>query len=493
MRRRRILRVSWRSSFLSLAFLSAVTLSPQLGQRATAENSLRVGEGAVSQCTGGAADVADIPLYVSADKDVQGLVMIFEWNAGEAVGTDLVPATGAGEALAKAELVVKRVEASFMILSAVLDVDGQGGEKIPAGQNIRVGTAKIRCVCPSQGSRDTQIRLVDAKYATVDGGPLLSNIIVSEGLSIGKAEGLALRNGSIRCGTAGPVPEDVYFACGSALGGNGEPVNPTNLSRGAAQTMNFYYRAPKDGPGNKDKIQGLSMAVKFHTDLTAVTNSFSLAGGALQETNAEFVHIEIDNLVGDGDPCEFTLGALIDAVAPFDGRTLPATSVYKKLFSLDFSVESDAPCGECLWLRFTDGLTGNGDVPVYNVASINFYPVTPKLKNCEICVKKGEARFVRGDCNFDALTSGRAQPVDISDAAAMVGHMFLTGAARFDAPCLDACDANDDGVLNAADIVYLLNYLFVPKSPWPPAPGPRNRGFDPTPDNLDCAAGKLEC
>lgn len=484
------------SSVLRVGLVAIVGLALSFapyGNRVAAENALRVGEGSISQCTGGAGDIADIPLYLSGDKDIQGFVMIFEWNSGEAVGVDLVPATGAGEALSKAELVVKRVEASYMILSAVLDVDGQGGEKIPAGQNIRIGTAKIRCVCPAQGLRETQIRLVDAKYATVDGGPLLSNIVVSEGLSIGKAEGLVLRAGSIRCGTAGPVPEEVYFACGSALGANGEPISPTGLSRGSTQTMNFYYRAPKDGPGNKNKIQGLSMALKYHCNLTAVSNSFSLAGGALQETNAEFVHIEIDNIAGDGDPCEFTLGALIDAVAPFDGRTLPATSVYKKLFSLDFVVETDAACGECLWLKFFDELNGNGEVLVYNVASINFYPVTPKLVNCEICVKKGQARFVRGDCNFDYATSGRKQPVDISDAAAMVGHMFLSGDARFDAPCLDSCDANDDGVLNAADIVYLLNYLFVPKSPWPPAPGPRVPGFDPTPDDLDCKGGKLEC
>jgi hypothetical protein len=201
------------------------------------------------------------------------------------------------------------------------------------------------------------------------------------------------------------------------------------------------------------------------------------------------VHLEVDNISGDGDPCEFTIGVLVDAVAPYDGRTLPSTSTFKKLFSLDFMVEDDADCGECLWIRYFDELNGNGDVYVYNLASVNFFPVTPILHNCEVCVTEGRVKFVRGDCNF---SFGGKRAVDISDAAAMVGHFFLQGDAAFDAPCDDACDANDDGDLNAGDIVYILNYLFVPGSPMPPPPFP-GPGPDPTEDDLDCAGGEIEC
>ena len=51
--------------------------------------------------------------------------------------------------------------------------------------------------------------------------------------------------------------------------------------------------------------------------------------------------------------------------------------------------------------------------------------------------------------------------------------------------CEDACDSNDDGKINLADSVYLLNYLFQ-FGPITPDPGPDNEGSDPTDDNLGC-------
>jgi hypothetical protein len=75
----------------------------------------------------------------------------------------------------------------------------------------------------------------------------------------------------------------------------------------------------------------------------------------------------------------------------------------------------------------------------------------------------------------------------------MVGYFFLEGTAKFDAPCDDACDANDDGKLDASDVIFLLNYLFVPGKPKPPAPTPPNAGFDPTSDSLGCEGGTPQC
>ena len=50
--------------------------------------------------------------------------------------------------------------------------------------------------------------------------------------------------------------------------------------------------------------------------------------------------------------------------------------------------------------------------------------------------------------------------------------------------CEDALDANDDGQLDIADAIYVLNYLFIagPAMP-PPFPEP---GLDPTADGLGC-------
>ena len=82
--------------------------------------------------------------------------------------------------------------------------------------------------------------------------------------------------------------------------------------------------------------------------------------------------------------------------------------------------------------------------------------------------------FLRGDCNTDTQ-------VDLADAATVIASQFQ----GFEVGCLDACDANDDGLINLADSVFLLNFLFL-FGDLPPDPGPYMAGPDPTEDDLDC-------
>ena len=146
-------------------------------------------------------------------------------------------------------------------------------------------------------------------------------------------------------------------------------------------------------------------------------------------------------------------------------------------------------CDKRLWVMFMDGLNGNGTPPVKNLVAIDFLSKSPDTVNCQVCVE-GQPQFIRGDCN----SSGELlEAVDIADAAAMVGFFFLQGAMKFNAPCEKACDANDDGRLDAADVVFILEYMFVPDKPEPPAPGPLFPGFDPTVDTLTCEGGPRKC
>ena len=68
--------------------------------------------------------------------------------------------------------------------------------------------------------------------------------------------------------------------------------------------------------------------------------------------------------------------------------------------------------------------------------------------------------FRRGDANQDGI-------VDISDAIAVLTHLFLGGTAL----CLDANDADGSGSEEITDGIYLLNHLFAGGDP-PPAPYP---------------------
>jgi hypothetical protein len=63
-----------------------------------------------------------------------------------------------------------------------------------------------------------------------------------------------------------------------------------------------------------------------------------------------------------------------------------------------------------------------------------------------------------GDANGDGV-------IDIADVVYLLNYLFVGGPAPV--PCLEAGDATCDGIVDVSDIVYLLNYLFVHG----PAPG----------------------
>ncbi len=66
-------------------------------------------------------------------------------------------------------------------------------------------------------------------------------------------------------------------------------------------------------------------------------------------------------------------------------------------------------------------------------------------------VAEGDWPFVRGDANADGL-------VNIADAVYLINYLFVGGPPPLP---LDAGDANSDGMLNIADVIYLVNYLFL--------------------------------
>lgn len=85
--------------------------------------------------------------------------------------------------------------------------------------------------------------------------------------------------------------------------------------------------------------------------------------------------------------------------------------------------------------------------------------------------------FLRGDASSDGL-------LDISDALAILGALFL---GRSGPTCLDAADANDDGSVEISDALGIIFHLFLDGPALPP-PGACNE-LDPTPDDhLTCEA-----
>jgi hypothetical protein len=141
-----------------------------------------------------------------------------------------------------------------------------------------------------------------------------------------------------------------------------------------------------------------------------------------------------------------------------------------------------AECDAEQLVEWCNGINGNGNVNLYNNAVIDFESIQNYARNDGSVYVVPEEIFQRGDCNSD-------DTVDLADSATMLANQF-NGLSVL---CPDACDSNDDGLLNMADSVYLLNWLFK-FGPIPTAPGPFNDGADPSNDNLpSCDSDDTNC
>ncbi|MFP6737182.1 MAG: glycoside hydrolase family 18 protein [Planctomycetota bacterium] len=95
------------------------------------------------------------------------------------------------------------------------------------------------------------------------------------------------------------------------------------------------------------------------------------------------------------------------------------------------------------------------------------------------------ARFIRGDCNTDAM-------IDLTDAVYLLNYNFTGGPAP---ACAAACDADGDGQINGTvtDALYLLSFSFLGGAP-PPAPFPAcATAGRPSDEALGCEETVKDC
>jgi hypothetical protein len=137
-------------------------------------------------------------------------------------------------------------------------------------------------------------------------------------------------------------------------------------------------------------------------------------------------------------------------------------------------------------LHFVDGLVGSGQ-PVPNIAGVDGNSRPPCNRDSALLTIRFQAgsgnQFMRGNANGDSA-------VNLADAIWSFRALFLTPG---ESPCRDAEDANDDGAVNIADPLLLLNYQLlggaIPPEPYPGC------GEDPDGDDdgLDCAVSQPAC
>jgi hypothetical protein len=326
---------------------------------------------------------------------------------------------------------------------------------------------------------------------------------------------------------------DVLDEAGNPLPDPNDPLDPNKhlqrpcpISAHAGETIDvgFFYKFPPSlvvdesiRPELVHRIQGLSMAVCYDSGfLHCKDGQFSLDGTITETVGAEFVnvHCEDSDPADPSRPGELIIGILVDALPPFDGQALPSTDDWLKVICVKFVVKAPASCvegGSCTDITFCNGANGAGTVPTRNLISVGNFAFKPDvLVPGTVCVE-AKPVFIRGDCNFTfsdplpTITPERLanaanifwpDVVDISDAAAVISFLFETGDFRFIPPCMDACDANDDGRVDLADSVYILRYLFKLPNTKPPVPfdqpGTDDQPGAKTPnDRLDCKAGEV--
>ncbi len=226
-------------------------------------------------------------------------------------------------------------------------------------------------------------------------------------------------------------------------------------------------------------------------------------GGALllADTQTDSIHVAIDldadgRALGEGEAVRWTM----DAGRFFDTPAAMAVVPVSEPPDLYISrIEpSEGPAGGGTTVRIS-GRFPEGKEPhvAFAGALAEVFTVTANAIECrtppgpeglaEVRIRAGTSEtarpagfryhgrlFLRGDGNEDSV-------VDLSDAVAIVAHLFLGGPLP---SCRDAMDANDDGALNITDPVFLLDYLFLggDRLPAPfPEPGP-----DGTGDSLAC-------
>ena len=253
---------------------------------------------------------------------------------------------------------------------------------------------------------------------------------------------------------------------------------PFERSNGSIQitTSNFIVAADTEGrPGervvvdfvgiNSVPVYGFSISASYDPEILAVQ------GGTLEDSISEIVGAEFAETRIDPDRGEFIYGVLLDALPPVTGKHIPVSGIEMVFAKAIFTVRPEVRPGTETTIRFQEGL---GEPPIFNTFVLKDQSsITPIQIDGKIRIV-GDPFFVRGDVIPDSL-------LHLADVVAILLHVFTDRPVE----CEKAADVDDDGVVESADAILLMEFVFKGGIESLPAPWP-DLGPDPTADSLSC-------
>ena len=245
-------------------------------------------------------------------------------------------------------------------------------------------------------------------------------------------------------------PSDAELHAGTSDGAGGV-THALTAPPGLTTAVSFYWREPTD------PVNGFQLSIGLSDNLE-VLDDFTIDGTVLQSTGAEFIDADTDNDLTDGDGKEFVVGILFDSFPPFDDQFIPPTTELLEIGRV--SVRAPMTLGESGTIDFVDSLNGPNGPPIDNILVVGEQSFGDFATFGATLLASGVG-FVRGDCNDDAL-------IDLADMIFLLNALFLGGEMP---GCDAACDANSDRGANLADALFIGNYLFA-MGPPPAAPFP---------------------
>ncbi len=183
-----------------------------------------------------------------------------------------------------------------------------------------------------------------------------------------------------------------------------------------------------------------------------------------------------------------SISAQFDFTTPLLGQSLAPGDAHS-LIRIDFNIANNIGLvGQTTSINFTDGIVpaNPGGAPLPPATNVVITTIgggiPPILENGPVQIVD-DPSFLRGDVNRDGL-------MNLADAIALLGFLFSGGTAP---TCGDAADFNDDGSGDISDAIFCLSYLFS-NGPAPAHPFP-GCGIDSTPSTLllPCDNGTTAC